>query len=423
MNSNRAFHVTAGLLGVAMALLTQLPWQRRLQTLESQVGDLRAKLEATQLQLASLKSTDPANQQIARLETPALAQGPAAVPQLQPQRPSRSWKALPELVNHAARPSSLDELALLSEQELDETVAGAGVPPPGPLAITGPAPEGEGEQTANRLVPRVDKGGVLLPKGKLQIEPSITYTHVSNNRVALSGFSVFDVVFIGEIRSDDVNRDIITPALNARYGLAKNLQAEMDLPTQYRHEETLSGPIDNRTAGSSADSGFGDMSGGLYYQFAHQDGMRPNMIALMKLKAPTGRAPLGSEAWGLKGGLVMVKNSDPVVLFSNFGYTLNFPGDVNGLRVDQGDAFEYSAGLAYALNYNLALNGSFEQIFIGQTRAAGSSVTGSRLVVANFKTGLTYAFTKSLSMDVSVGTGLTEDSPDLSVSLSFPYSF
>jgi hypothetical protein len=299
--------------------------------------------------------------------------------------------------------TSLEEYAQLTDDELAQTVAGAGVPPPGPVALTGPAPEGsEPEQTAaTRLVPRLEKGGILLPKGKMQIEPSISYSHVSNNRVALSGFSVFDVVFIGQIRSDDVDRDIITPSLGVRYGLGHNLQAELELPTQYRREETISGPVDDRVSESSVESGFGDTSVGLFYQFAHEQGIRPSMIALMKVKMPTGTSPIGSDAWGVKSGLVMVKNSDPVVLFSNVGYTINLPSDASGFEINQGDSFEYSAGLAYALNYHLALNGSFEQIFVGETTTSGGSIAGSRLIVANFKTGLTYAFTKNFSMDLS----------------------
>ena len=61
--------------------------------------------------------------------------------------------------------------------------------------------------------------------------------------------------------------------------------------------------------------------------------------------------------------------------------------------------------------------------FVNESTADGVRVPGSRLVVANLKTGLTYALTKNLSFDFSIGTGLTEDSPDLTVTASFPYTF
>jgi len=91
--------------------------------------------------------------------------------------------------------------------------------------------------------------------------------------------------------------------------------------------------------------------------------------------------------------------------------------------VDPGDAFEYSAGLAYALNYNLALSGSFEQIFIGESKSRGVTVKGSRLVISSLKAGINYALTKNLTLDFSVGAGLTEDSPDVTVTFSLPYTF
>jgi long-subunit fatty acid transport protein len=119
----------------------------------------------------------------------------------------------------------------------------------------------------------------------------------------------------------------------------------------------------------------------------------------------------------------MVKNSDPVVLFSNLGYLYNFSTDLNGVNYEPGNTIEYALGVAYALNYNLAINGSFEHKLITETKVGNIGIPGSRLVIANFKTGLTYAFTNNLSLDVAVGTGLTEDSPDLSITVSLPYTF
>ena len=233
-----------------------------------------------------------------------------------------------------------------------------------------------------------------------------------------------DVIFIGEIRSEEIDRDVFSTSLNTRYGITNNLQAELEVPMQFQREEVLSGPVENRNRSLTRRLGLTDIGGSFFYQFLHEKGGWPNMIAHVKVKAPTGETPsLGSGVWGVKGGLIMVKSSDPVVLFSSMSYGINFPGDVDGLSLNPGDSFEYSAGIAYALNYNLSLNSSFEQIFVGESTSNGSPPFGSRLVVANFKAGLTYALTKKLALDVSVGTGLTEDSPDLTVAVSLPYSF
>ncbi len=325
--------------------------------------------------------------------------------------------------------AALQDAQPLSEKELDSLYAGAGIPGPGlsSAAASPVAPasgSGQAEQAVSHIMSRVEKGGVLLPKGKLQVEPSFSYTHFSNNRVNLSGFSLFDVIFVGEIESNEVDRDILTSSLDMRYGLGRNLQAEVSIPSQYQRQETLSGPVNERKQATSSDAGMNDISGGFSYQFMHEHGSWPNMIAQMKLKAPTGQDPkFGSGVWGLKGGLVMMKSSDPVVLFSSMAYSLNFPGQINGIDVNPGNSIELSAGLAYALNYNLAWNTSIEQVFVGESTSNNSRVAGSRLVIANLKTGLTYALTKQLSLDFSVGAGLTEDSPDLSVTVSLPYTF
>ena len=50
-------------------------------------------------------------------------------------------------------------------------------------------------------------------------------------------------------------------------------------------------------------------------------------------------------------------------------------------------------------------------------------VPGSSLTTATFTFGVSYVMRKNLSMDFSVGVGLTEDSPDFQVNLSIPIRF
>jgi hypothetical protein len=280
------------------------------------------------------------------------------------------------------------------------------------------------DEAASRPVRKVEKGGVLLRKGRTQVEPTLSYTHVSNNRVGMSGFSLFDVIFIGEIRSDEIDRDIVTSTLDIRHGITDRLQGEVSLPMQMQREEVEAGPIDERSRSVKSRRGFADISGGLSYQLVREHGTMPAMITHMKVKAPTGEAPhMGSGGWAIKSGLTMLKTSDPVMLFTNIGYNFTMQSDLNGATINPGNAIELGAGMAYALNYNLVFNGGIEQSFIGETMVNGVPAVGSRLVVANLKAGLTYALSKNLSVDLSLATGLTEDSPDMTVSVSFPYTF
>jgi len=443
MNSNRLTQLALVLM-VAALLAGQWRESKRFALLEAKVAMLQQDVEnqqAVQPVLAKLEPRHPQDIELPGLEQFGLEGAEAALmtasipePRARRARPVRESRLVTE-------PSPIPQLGPgwreLTEEELGMVVAGelapaagmAGIaaagPGPTPAAPTLPNPEPPAaESTAQQLAPRVEKGGVLLRKGRTQIEPTVSYSHLSKNRVGLSGFSIFDVIFIGEIQAEEVDRDLVTSSLNVRHGLTDTLQVEVELPAQFQREETLSGPIEDRIGDVSHHAGANDISAAMYYQFKRETQNAPAMIAHARVKMPTGDAPrFGSGVWGLKTGLLFVKSSDPVVLFSNLGYTHTFSGDINGVDVNPGNSFEYNLGMAYALNYNLAANASFEQVFVGESTSRDRPVLGSRLIVANLKAGLTYALTKNFSVDFSVGTGLTEDSPDFTATLSFPYTF
>ncbi|PIQ84479.1 MAG: hypothetical protein COV75_02000 [Candidatus Omnitrophica bacterium CG11_big_fil_rev_8_21_14_0_20_63_9] len=454
MNSNLRQHVISAGLGALIVVLGQLPLQRKLGVLEHEVAQLRTQViaQATPTGAFRLARTSAGQPNDGFMHPSA-----DALDAWMRQQRTRAWQTYPAREERASNllsdeelgqvvagsevplPGSFDGLQQvasapqapsdfpqeLTAEELDAVVAGAGVPPPGPLATPMKASSApvQTESVVSRSIRKIEKGGVLLPKGRWQVEPSVSYSHVSRNKVALSGFSVFDVIFIGEIRSDEIQRDILTPAVNVRYGMGNNLQSEVRLPMQFQREESISGPIDDPKLESDSRFGLSDLEAGLFYQFAHETATAPSMIANFKLKMPTGSSALGSGSWGTKAGLIMVKSSDPVALFSNMAYSINFPATINGIDSNPGNSFEYSLGMAYALNYNLALNAGFEQIFIGQSTANDEPVIGSRLTVANLKAGLTWSLSKQLALDFSIGAGLTEDSPDLSLTVSVPYTF
>ncbi len=437
MNSNGRGHSQL-LIAVVMVSLavSQFFGHHRIRTLERELAQLRLAQSTTTVREAKEAQEAPRVAQAVVPQARAVSrQAVASVLDLDPlQITPISLDYAEESEVRVARAAHRGRgLRELSEGELDQVVAGVLAPAPGLLvAAGGPAatlPGGTAvEQTetipSQTLTPRVERGGVLLRRGRTQVEPTFSYSHLSKNRVGLSGFSVFDVIFIGEISAEEIDRDLFTTSLNIRHGVTDNLQVDVEVPAQYQREETLSGPVDARVESASHDFGLNDIRTGFFYQFARERLWLPGLIAHLQAKIPTGDPPrLGSGVWGVKSGLLMVKSSDPVVLFSNLAYTVNFPGDVNGVDTDPGDSVELSAGIAYALNYNVALNAGFEQIFIGALERRGANVVGSRLVVSNLKTGLTIALTKKVSMDVSVSAGLTEDAPDLIVSVSFPFTF
>jgi hypothetical protein len=84
--------------------------------------------------------------------------------------------------------------------------------------------------------------------------------------------------------------------------------------------------------------------------------------------------------------------------------------------------------MAYALNDKLAVSTAFEQKVFSEAKqevARGEffDITNSDIVLATLMFGGTYILTDTYSINVSVGIGLTEDSPDLQVGVKFPMRF
>ncbi|MFC1594247.1 transporter [Candidatus Omnitrophota bacterium] len=331
--------------------------------------------------------------------------------------------------------------ARLSDREAAAIIAtGPDVPlaknPQKQIDILTPSDEGIA-QKSTQLVKKegtikkalMQKGGILLKKGKWQIDPSMTYVHTSANRITVEGFTILPVLIIGEISTEKVKRDILIENVSARYGLKDDLQLEVSVPYRYQHDRiSVETPASDTNRSSN---GIGDISTGLFYQFAYEDGGMPDMIAGVSVKSNTGVEPygrdigLGTGHWGVKSSLVAVKSSDPAILFGSLGYTHNIERDdvTDYGTIKPGDTFDYSLGAAFALNYQVALSAQLQQSITEKMLLNHASVPGSFTNVASFKYGITWAIDKNKSCEISAAHGLTTDSPDLMLEISFPFTF
>lgn len=126
-----------------------------------------------------------------------------------------------------------------------------------------------------------------------------------------------------------------------------------------------------------------------------------------------------------------VKSSDPAIIFSGLGYTWNIERDISEKdtvgneygTVDPGDTFNYNLGVAFALNYQLALSLQLEQAITTSMRMNHTPVPSSFTNVVNFKYGITWSISKDFSCDITATHGLTTDSPNFSLEIRFPYTF
>lgn len=289
------------------------------------------------------------------------------------------------------------------------------------------------------------------------------YSHFDNARISLNGFLALDAIFLGTISIDQIKSDVFTVDPTIRYGITDRLFVDANLPFLYRTSNFRSGG-----AGGSAsalvektvhDQGIGDLSIGASYRLMTETLRRPDVVVSARVKFPTGRDPFGVEfvevensqgnlevpeslatgtgVYGASLGVAVLKTLDPMVVFGNLTYFRNFSrdfddidenaGDIPG-RVDIGDAWQFGAGLAFALNDKSSISMSYSQRLVERTRLTPDGqdtrvVAGSQANVGIANFGATFSLSPRLALVANVGIGLTDDSPDMSVAIRLPFRF
>jgi hypothetical protein len=265
------------------------------------------------------------------------------------------------------------------------------------------------------------------------IQPGFSYTNAERNRLRLSGFALLPAILIGRIDSVEIDRDIYQTVFEARYGLHDRIEMSASMPYLWRVESEIFGVEGEETRDVFRGNGIGDLEVSLFAHVFREKGWIPDIILNVRSRAPTGKDPfevdedevaMGSGFWGLTGGMTLTKVVDPVVLFASANYTWNVDRRISDIgHVDPGDSFEYNLGLAFGLNERLALSLSAQQRIIFRTKLDGSKLDLTDLNAAAFFVGTSYVLNRWLSPSLSVGFGMTDDSPDYQLQLSLPIRF
>ncbi|MCM0612965.1 hypothetical protein KFJ24_10830 [Marinobacter sediminum] len=101
--------------------------------------------------------------------------------------------------------------------------------------------------------------------------------------------------------------------------------------------------------------------------------------------------------------------------------SLNLATDEAFGRFDPGDSIGFSLGMAIALNLNSSLSFAYDHQFTRRSSVNSRPVPGSYLTTGVLSAGSSYVFSDSVSMDVSIGVGVTVDSPDVQLGFSLPF--
>jgi hypothetical protein len=273
-------------------------------------------------------------------------------------------------------------------------------------------------------------GGVLLPPGRLRIEPALSYSVSDRFRIVTQGLDILDVIFIGSIDSADTRRESLLSTLTFRYGVSPRFNIRGTIPYEWRNvnvipSSTVDDPLRNNRERTERVSGLGDITMGFSYQLYRSDSRLPNVVGNFNYSLDTGDpGATGRGSDQVSGGLTFMTQSDPAVLFGSVNY-LHMMDDFEGFR--RGDMVGGSLGFSYALNYDLSLSTTVS--FLRQIEdsefagAADESFTARRTMISTLSMGVTYALTNRTVVDLSIGMGLTDDAPEFGFTLSLPMVF
>jgi hypothetical protein len=273
----------------------------------------------------------------------------------------------------------------------------------------------------------IDRGGLVLPTGTLEIDTGLTYSHSSAEALTVDGFTVYPVLIVGDIVSERVQRDTMTASLTTRLGLPWDMQAEVRVP--YIREQSSRTSASGEETKLSGD-GLGDIEFALSRQLWSSSDGGLDVLGSLRWKMDTGRdafglsdqqIPFGTGFDALSASVTGVSVLDPVVFFGGLSYTKSFAEKKNDFRVAPGDSIGLQFGTALTLNVDTSINFAFGQQFTRRTKLNGHEIPGSYSNTGTFSVGLSRVLTSGNSIDGSLVIGLSEDSPDLQLAFSMPF--
>jgi len=324
--------------------------------------------------------------------------------------------------------------------------------------------EVEAQQETIPDLPRISDtiGGVLTPRGRLVLEPSLRYLHSSVNRVSIEGLTILPALLVGVIDVLEADRDTYSTSLTARYGLTSRLEFEAQASYLWRSDSTRTRKFlesaTEESMTSASGSGLGDVEVGMRYQFNRGGGAWPFLVGNLRVKSDTGtdpfelttkatlsgdpqfasELPTGSGFWSLNPSLTFIYPSDPVVFFGNVGYLwtieddkgtfeqIDENGDITTIgfgRVDPGDALRMSFGMGLGLNDRSSLSLSYSLDLFNETTietAATNKIAGSDVTVGRLLIGYSLRTEGGTPLNIAVGIGATEDAPDADLNFRLP---
>jgi hypothetical protein len=390
---------------------------------------------------------------------------PAATPQ--PEQPAAGAG---QTEQPAAGAGQKEQPAAGATQK-DQPAPGAAQAQAGAAQAQKDQPAEEEREVARVPLAAVQAGGLLLARDQMIIEPTIFYTYSQNTRLIVTGFSVLPLIILGGLESEKVTTNLVSPALQVRYGLYRGLQLDFRIPVTYADSTRLRVSTDRagQVEESQNDFGISDINFGLTYQFLYERGWLPDLMLRVGANAPTGKSQfdifrdiankgaltsaeqflnalntsgvaLGAGRWTITTSVNAVKAMDPAILFATVGwnYTPASTEDliqINAQPVSGGVLLQpqlvsarlgavngllTSLGLAISLNNQLSVNFSFSDLYNASSTANGVKIPGSQVNIGQFNFGMNLAISPQTTLNFVGQIGITDDAPSMTFLTSVP---
>jgi hypothetical protein len=320
----------------------------------------------------------------------------------------------------------------------------------------GQAPERESRPPP--AAPIFEQPGVLTPRGKVVLEPSLQYSYSSSNRVSLVGYTIIPALLIGLIDVREVKRSTYVATLTGRYGLTNRFEIEGKLPYVYRSDATVTRPTEGSATNETFDAsgkGIGDIELTARYQFNDGGADGAYYIGSLRFKSRTGKDPFesrtslssvpgvqalqaelptGSGFYGIQPALTVLYPSDPAVLFGTVSYLHSVPRDgvmqiTDGEpeprgKVKPGGVFGFNFGLGLALNEKTSFSIGYDHASVGKIRQNGVTPPDAvRVQLGTLLLGYSHRLDDKRTANISLGVGVTRDTPDMTLTVRVPTTF
>lgn len=288
------------------------------------------------------------------------------------------------------------------------------------------------EKNLEEVFQSAEKSYSLLKKGKVALQYDVDYSYYRDSRIDIAISS--NSSSLTRFRIEEDAQHTFSNNFDISYGVRNNLTLSAGLPLVTKFD----------TQSDLSTTGLGDISLGLRWQPVPLKRGLPSTTLFASLSTATGDSPFeinlsddlatGKGYYSLSMGGSMSKVADPIVLFASVSYVTNTRisgldqarGGRNLETVEPGDSLGGSMGLAYALNYDVSVTASYQQSYSFSSTyyfANNEYVSTAASTSSSISFALGLRTNPKRIINVNLGYGLTEDSPDVSLGFSMPIDF